>query len=357
MPIGVLGISRLPVCRRTRTFVEATHELFVRAAIQGQTLFAASGDDGAYDNNLDCPVGDVCSNTLSVDYPASDTAITAAGGTTLPGQQELLPQCGLHAALYDINIPHERVWGWDYLIPFCSALGYDPITCGIFPGGSGGGVSSIFVEPLYQLFLPGTQLSQPDQSWIVNGDLVYKLPGYYPGRNVPDISFNADPDTGYVLYYTSSVSGFGIASYFGGTSFVAPQLNGVSALIGQYLQRQPIWIAQLPALPTRSHRSGLWRSECAVPCDIRRRQLVLLRQKRLQPSCRIRHAGRIEFRGGPSRLLLAFLRFGTLSMGGSNRPSSLRCNPHPSDEDLRDKGTGRNYPRSKCSHREALPRG
>jgi kumamolisin len=229
-----------------RTFVEATHELFVRAAIQGQTLFASAGDDGAYDNNLDCPVGGVCSNTLSVDYPGSDTAITAAGGTTLPGEQELCLNAACTPPYYDINIPHERVWGWDYLIQYCSALGEDPITCGIFPAGSGGGVSSIFVEPFYQALLPGTQLSQPDQSWIVNGDLVYKLPGFYPGRNVPDISFNADPETGYVLYYTSSVSGFGIFSYVGGTSFVAPQLNGVSALIGQYLQCSRLGLLNFP---------------------------------------------------------------------------------------------------------------
>ncbi|MGA8215895.1 MAG: S53 family peptidase [Candidatus Sulfotelmatobacter sp.] len=217
------------------TFVEATHELFVRAAIQGQTLFAASGDWGAYTDSIDCPTGDVCSVALSVFYPASDPAITAAGGTTLPGVQEYC----LNAACsppYDINIPHERVWGWDYLIGLCSALGYNPITCGIFPGGGGGGVSVLFEEPLYQFFLPGTQLSQPGQSWIVNGELVYALPAYYPGRNVPDISFNADPYTGYEIYYTSEPSGvFGIASYAGGTSFVAPQLNGVSALLGQDL--------------------------------------------------------------------------------------------------------------------------
>ena len=229
-----------------RTFVEANHELFVRAAIQGQTLFAAAGDNGAYDNIIDCPVGDVCSNPLSVDYPASDTAITAAGGTTLPGLQELCLNAACTPPYYGINIPYERVWGWDYLIPFCSAIGDDPITCGIFPGGSGGGVSSIFVEPLYQVFLPGTQLSQPDQKWIVNGDLVYKLPGFYPGRNVPDISFNADPDTGYVIYYTLSVSGFGVFSGFGGTSFVSPQLNGVSALIGQYLQCSRLGLLNFP---------------------------------------------------------------------------------------------------------------
>jgi kumamolisin len=65
---------------------------------------------------------------------------------------------------------------------------------------------------------------------------VYALPAYYPGRNVPDVSFNADPQTGYVIYYTSEPSGkFGILTFIGGTSFVAPQLNGVSALLGQDL--------------------------------------------------------------------------------------------------------------------------
>jgi kumamolisin len=217
------------------TYVQALHELLVRAAIQGQTFFAAAGDWGAYTDFIDCPMADVCSNTLSVLYPASDTAITAAGGTTLPGLQEYC----LNAACtppYDINIPHERAWGWDYLIGFCSALGYDPITCGIFPTGSGGGVSTMFAKPLYQFFLPGTQLSQPGQSWIINGELVYAQPAYYRGRNVPDISFNADPQTGYVIYYTSQPSGvFGISAFWGGTSFVAPQLNGVSALLGEDL--------------------------------------------------------------------------------------------------------------------------
>ena len=96
-------------------------------------------------------------------------------------------------------------------------------------------MSVIFGKPLYQLFLAGTQRSQPNQSWIVDGKLVYHLPAYYPGRNVPDISLNADPDTGYVVYYTSDVSGFGIGTFIGGTSFVAPQLNGVTALLGQDL--------------------------------------------------------------------------------------------------------------------------
>jgi subtilase family serine protease len=65
---------------------------------------------------------------------------------------------------------------------------------------------------------------------------VYALPGNYPGRNVPDVSFNADPETGYLVYYTSSRTGFGVEPGWGGTSFVAPQLNGVTALLGESLR-------------------------------------------------------------------------------------------------------------------------
>ena len=167
--------------------------------------------------------------------------MTAGGGTTLPGVQEFTLTNG---APFYVYVPHERVWGWDYLEPMCVALGVpNPIACGIFPAGSGGGVSIMFGVPSYQSGLPGVQLSQPGQVWEAGEGIgtefdvgtYYVLPAYYPGRNVPDISFNADPDTGYVIYYTSSVTGFGIQSFWGGTSFVAPQLNGVSALLGQYL--------------------------------------------------------------------------------------------------------------------------
>jgi subtilase family serine protease len=135
------------------------------------------------------------------------------------------------------------VWGWDYLDGLCEALGTpNPITCGIFGAGSGGGVSVAFQEPYYQHGVPGIQTSQPRQVFEAGSyyeaygiGLFYALPAFYPGRNVPDVSFNADPDTGYIVYYTSSVTGYGEEPFWGGTSFVGPQLNGVSALLGQYL--------------------------------------------------------------------------------------------------------------------------
>jgi subtilase family serine protease len=54
------------------------------------------------------------------------------------------------------------------------------------------------------------------------------MPENQPGRNVPDLSLNADPYTGYLLYFGGQWS-----SGWGGTSFVAPQLNGIAALLGQ----------------------------------------------------------------------------------------------------------------------------
>jgi subtilase family serine protease len=127
------------------------------------------------------------------------------------------------------------VWGWDYLDGLCKALGLTVYTCGTFPGGSGGGVSIIFPLPGYQYDVRGTRRSQRGQKWVLDGVPTYTLPADFRGRNVPDVSFNADPETGYQLYYTSDVSGFSISTFWGGTSFVAPQLNGVTALLGQYL--------------------------------------------------------------------------------------------------------------------------
>jgi kumamolisin len=230
-----------PATGRTTSTLHAIHELLVRAALQGETLFAAAGDGGAYDANdsLACfpSTSPSCNEPLSVDYPASDPAITAGGGTTLAGLQQFCLNKACTPPYYNIYIPQERVWGWDYLKGLCAALGTpDPVACGIFPGGGGGGVSVSFAAPSYQLSLPGIQLSQPRQFFVYDGELQYALPVFYPGRNVPDVSLNADPDTGYVIYYTSSATGFSVEGGWGGTSFVGPQLNGVSALLGQSLQ-------------------------------------------------------------------------------------------------------------------------
>ena len=65
---------------------------------------------------------------------------------------------------------------------------------------------------------------------ILQGVDLLDLPAHFAGRNLPDVSLNADPETGYLLFSTEDG---GLIAGHGGTSFVAPQLNGISALISQ----------------------------------------------------------------------------------------------------------------------------
>ena len=238
----------------TVSSLQAFHEIFLQAAVQGQSLFAASGDSGAYDANDGATPPDY-TLALSVDNPASDSFITAAGATTLAGTQSYTVPSGS----YTVTIPHERVWGWDYLDGLCTALGYDPIACGIFPVGSGGGVSFEYRLPFYQYGIAGIQKTQPHQQFTdettTPPQTLLSLPAYFAGRNVPDISFNGDPETGYVIYYTSDQSGFIIDTYIGGTSFVAPQLNGVTALIDQYV-RGRVGLLNIPMYDLARRGSG-----------------------------------------------------------------------------------------------------
>jgi kumamolisin len=210
----------------------AFHNVFVQGAMQGQSLSAAAGDAGSFDNNGEVPAS--FSNVLSVDHPASDSFILAAGGTTLPGVQKFTLNNG---SAFNVNVTKERGWSWDYLNGLCAALGFDPVSCGIFPVGTGGGVSAVFDVPYFQAGTPGLRTTEPNQVLQDNSTnpptVFLTLPANFAGRNLPDVSFNADPETGYTVFYTSDQSGFGVFDFFGGTSFCAPQLAGVSALLAQ----------------------------------------------------------------------------------------------------------------------------
>jgi subtilase family serine protease len=217
----------------TEPALQAFHNVFVQAGLQGQSLFAAAGDSGAFDTVRG--FGDTrFTKVLSVDFPGSDPAITSAGGSTLPGIQTFQIS---ESDTLSITVPTEQVWGWDYLEPLCTALDETLAQCGIFSVGGGGGVSSFFSVPIYQASFPGVQLTQPDQDFIEETTTppttIIDLPANFAGRNVPDFAYNADPETGYEIPYTSNVNGFEVLTFIGGTSFVAPQLNGVTALLGQ----------------------------------------------------------------------------------------------------------------------------
>jgi kumamolisin len=148
---------------------------FAEAAAQGQTVLFASGDSGSedcYSQGKD--------SSLSVDDPASQTYVTGVGGLML-----------------DSSAPNgERVW---------SDVNYS--------GASGGGTSSIHLQPPFQ-FGPGVDSQQA----VANCHLVALC------REVPDVSALAEGFLVYAPKYKWDV--------LGGTSAAAPVVGaGVSLLI------------------------------------------------------------------------------------------------------------------------------
>ncbi len=219
-------------------YAQAFDEMFQEAAAQGISTFVATGDYGAYQ-----AVSDLGTTNLAVGNPADSPYATAAGGTTLPSQDSsILPQIG-------VTIPQQRAWGWDYLFPLWQQFGAanEQTWAQENIGGSNGGYSVIFPEPSYQQGVSGVSQYNAVQwftpisnntAWNFNPNAPVVQGSSNGGRAMPDLSMNADPYTGYAIYSTlfngTSLENAGIPGWsagWGGTSFVAPQLNGIAALI------------------------------------------------------------------------------------------------------------------------------
>lgn len=158
----------------TEQGLRGMNQAFKKAALKGISIFAAAGDDGAVDL---APSG-----RFNVDYPASDPHVTAAGGTSLE--------------IAGGKISSEKVWNGK--------------------GATGGGVSERFEVPDYQ-----KNISIPP-----NANKTGRL-----GRGVPDISGNADPNTGWRIRTN------GVEEIVGGTSAVSPMLAALDARISAELGR------------------------------------------------------------------------------------------------------------------------
>jgi subtilase family serine protease len=221
-------------------YMQSLHQVFLEAAVQGITMFATSGDSGAFDTVRCCgglPT-DPVPPPLTADSPGADPFITTAGGTTVPFTYSF--RGGPKA-----SITKESVWGWDYIANyFQTNLGINFLP-NVFSVGGGGGVSVFWPTPLYQQFTSGIRKTEKNQTWLApEFGVNYKLPANFRGRNEPDISLNADPETGYS--FVSSTDGAGLLTFEGGTSFVAPQLNGIAALLRQSTHgRTGFWNPQI----------------------------------------------------------------------------------------------------------------
>jgi subtilase family serine protease len=244
----------------TATYAAAFDESFLEMAIQGQSAFTSSADDGAYTASAD-----LGTTNLSADFPADSPYITAAGGTTLPWTGTFTGPAG--SATF--TVPAQRIWGWDYLWqPIATSNGVPLLTAAESAiGGSGGGFSTFYPAPSYQNEVSGTHnfhavqyltpadfttvapgLTEPT-AWTLN-PAPPVTSGYSGGRAVPDLSTDADPETGY-LVYGASVGGI---NEFGGTSFVAPQLNAATAVIDSFLgHRVGFWNPSIYAAAASGH--------------------------------------------------------------------------------------------------------
>ncbi len=215
----------------TPVYAQIFNLIFEQAASEGISSFVASGDNGAYDASKDVGTYD-----LAVDDPADSPFVTAAGGTTLP----------FSATLSDgtkIDVKNERAWGWDYLYGFFDKHGLDSTPDGLsnYFVGDGGGFSQFFATPNYQNGVSGVNQFASVAYWkptdaaatgVTRLDPPVSAKGTGTGRNLPDVALNADPETGYSVYYSDGQGQSGTwADQYGGTSFVAPQLNGVSAVL------------------------------------------------------------------------------------------------------------------------------
>ena len=242
----------------TAAYESAFDEAFLELADQGQSAFASAGDAGAYDAS---ETGDLETTNLSVDTPGDSPYITSAGGTTLPWSGTFTGAGGSA----NVSVTTQRAWGWDYLWPAISTITGLPYATAATADvvGGGGGFSVVEPKPSYQRLVsgtsnyhgeqyltptdfqtvePGTDFVEPT-SWNVTATPAL-VSGGGPGRAEPDLSADADPETGYLLYEPSAVpvGSPALQGGWGGTSFVAPQFNGSTAVIDSYL----------------GHRVGLW---------------------------------------------------------------------------------------------------
>lgn len=194
-----------------------------QGASQGQSIIAASGDDGSTSCYGDKSLTTAQQEALVVDYPASSAYVTGLGGTEFPAA--------------DVSSSNTTYWqsasGSDVISSVKSYIpeqtwNDDSSQYGLAAGG--GGISALTARPSWQNGVTG----------IPSGN--YRL--------VPDISLDSSPENAGYLYCTSDnsawnqgqqgscTSGFRDSStndltVAGGTSFATPIFAGMLSIINQ----------------------------------------------------------------------------------------------------------------------------
>jgi subtilase family serine protease len=168
--------------------------LFEQAAAQGQTVVAASGDEGS----TSCYGYGIDDSDLQVQNPSSQPFVLGVGGTQMTGTSN----------------PAQTVWNDSWPGASAGTTNY---------GSGGGGVSTQWPEPSYQSGATGSGYANNCADATTTGC-----------RQVPDVSALADPLNGYVIqaYYNDGVAADTSYPYwiYGGTSGAAPTWAAIIAL-------------------------------------------------------------------------------------------------------------------------------
>ncbi len=190
--------------------------LFQEAATQGESVFAAAGDAGSED--CTDSVGDPVPG-LAAEDPASQPYVTGAGGTHLPSFTPPL---------------NESVWNDPVTSLICAdALG-TPTACG-----GGGGISDLWPMPSYQSGAPpGLHVINSNSSGTPCG-----APAGQFCREVPDVSGDADPATGYTIYWDGDGAPTDANAWIAG-------LGGTSGAV-------PLWAALMADVNASSACAGV----------------------------------------------------------------------------------------------------
>ncbi len=168
---------------------------FMEAVAQGQNIFAASGDSGS----AGCAFDQNPSNILNAGDPAAQPFVTGVGGTKLT----------LNGSVYG----SETTWN-------------DPPPDNP-SGASGGGISQYWQSPTWQTapgvinsYTSGTPCNAPQGAFC---------------RETPDVSLNADPYIGYLIYCTVGAAGCPNSGWIvvGGTSAAAPMWAAMMTLTNE----------------------------------------------------------------------------------------------------------------------------
>jgi kumamolisin len=176
----------------TADFLYAYDEIFEQAAAQGISVFASSGDYGAFDPYT---------GAAAASSPATDPWVTGVGGTTLN-------------ATFSGRTVFRNETAWSF-----GSDAYNPFI------GTGGGFSLLFPEtPGQQLVHISTQVASIFEPAIGTAGVTFYPQGQ---RGVPDLAADADPSSGVLIIQNGTFSPY----VWGGTSLAAPLTAGMTALI------------------------------------------------------------------------------------------------------------------------------